>query len=197
MKIPEVSLITPTCHHYHINSLSPPLSFAGNFAVCNSLIRMYKRALFKMDASVFSGWGAQHQQTLLKKSPILATVNPSIKSFATSQRNLPPPICRKLKYQFPTGEVHTLILLSILNPLGFSPGEFWQCMLDFREWDFLLLLLLRWGLCASLSQLTTSSDCSFPCLLRMWHCKFWYCPHWEVWWETENYYTSLCCVALQ
>lgn len=133
MKIPEVSLITPTCHHHHINSSSPPLSFAGDFAVCNSLIWMYKRALFKMDASVFWGWGAQHQQTLLKKSPILATLNPSIKSFATSQRNLPPPICRKLKYQFPTGEVLTLILLSILNPLGFSPGEFWQCMLDFRE----------------------------------------------------------------
>lgn len=101
MKIPEVSLITPTCHHHHIHSLSPPLSFAGDFAVCSSLIWMYKRALFQIDASVFSEWGAQHQ-TLLKKRPILATLNPSIKSFATTRRNLPPPICWKLKYQFPT-----------------------------------------------------------------------------------------------
>lgn len=29
-------------------------------------------------------------------------LNPSIKSFATTQRNLPPPTCWKLKYQFPT-----------------------------------------------------------------------------------------------
>lgn len=34
--------------------------------------------------------------------------------------------------QFRKGKVHTCILLSILNPLGFSPGEFWQRMLDFR-----------------------------------------------------------------
>lgn len=133
MKIPEVSLITPTCHHHHIHSLSLPLSFAGNFAVSNSLVWMYKGGLFKMDASVFLEWGARHQQTLLKKRPILATFNPSIESFAKSQRKLPPPVCWKLKYQFPTGKVHPLILLSILNPLGFSPGEFWQCMLDFIE----------------------------------------------------------------
>lgn len=69
MKIPEVSLITPTCHHHHILSSSPPLSFAGDFAVSNSPVWMYKGAPFKMDASVFSEWGAQHQQTLLKKRP--------------------------------------------------------------------------------------------------------------------------------
>lgn len=133
MKIPEVSLITLTCHHHYIHSLSPPPSFTGNFAVSNNLIWMYKGALFKLDASVFFKRGTPHQQALLKKRSTLATYNPSLKSFATSQGNLPPPICWKLKYQFPTGKVHALILLNILNPLGFSPGEFWQCMLDFRE----------------------------------------------------------------
>lgn len=65
--------------------------------------------------------------------PILATLNSSTKSFRTSQRNLPPSMCWKLKYQFSMGKVHTCILLSILNPLGFLPGEFWWRMLDFRE----------------------------------------------------------------
>jgi len=102
-----------------------------------TLIWRYKGALFKMDASVFLEWGTQHHHALLKKSeakrPILATLHSPTKSSRTSQRNLPPPKCWKLKYQFPTGKVHTCILLSILNPLGFSPGEFWQHMLDFRQ----------------------------------------------------------------
>lgn len=92
---------------------------------------------------------------------------------------------RKLKYLFPVGKVHTCILLSILNPLGLSPGEFWWQILDFRKWE--VFLLRRWGQCASLSQLTTSLDYSFCFLFMKWHSKFWYCPHWEAWWETENY----------
>lgn len=144
MKIPEVSLITPTCHHHHIHSLSPPLSFAGNFAVSNSLV--WKGALFKMDTSVFSRVRSSTSADIAEEEAILAALNPSIKSFATPQRNLPPPICWKLKYQFPTGKVHTLILLSILNPLRFSPGEFWQCMLDFqRAWDFFVAAVVEVG----------------------------------------------------
>lgn len=60
-----------------------------------TLIWRYKGALFKMDASVFLEWVAQHQYILLKKSeakrPILAFLNSSTKSFRTTQRNLPPP----------------------------------------------------------------------------------------------------------
>lgn len=101
-----------------------------------TLIWRYKGALFKMDASVFLEWGAQYQHASLKKPetkrPILETLN-STKSFRTSQKNLPSPMRWKLKYQFPTGKVHTCLLLSILNPLGFSPGESWQRVLDFRE----------------------------------------------------------------
>lgn len=42
-------------------------------------------------------------------------------------------MCGKLKYPFPMGKVHTCVLLSILNPLRFWPGELWQHMMDFRE----------------------------------------------------------------
>lgn len=125
--------------------------------------------------------------------PILATLNSSTKSFRTSQRNLPPSMCWKLKYQFSMGKVHTCILLSILNPLGFLPGEFWWRMLDFREKGMVFAEEVG-PVCFIVS--TDKSWLQLFFLLTMWHGKLWYCPHWEVWWETEKYYTSPCCVVL-
>lgn len=143
MKIPEVSLITLTCHHHHIHSLSPPLSFAGNFAMSNNLIWMYKGALFKLDASVFLEWGTQHQQALLKKRPILATVNPSLPQILRNITREPSsPHMLEIEVSISYRQSSYFDIAEHFEPTGVLTWRVLTMHAGFqREWDFFVVVV--------------------------------------------------------
>lgn len=101
-----------------------------------TLIWRYKGALFKMDASVFLEWGAQHQHALLKKSeakrPILAT-QLFHQILLDITKELFSPHMLEIEIPIPYGQSSYLHIAEHFEPPVFSPGEFWWHMLDFRE----------------------------------------------------------------
>lgn len=154
-----------------------------------------------MDASVFLEWVAQHQYTLLKKSEakraILAFLNSSIKSFRTTQRNIPPPC---------TGNWNSNSLWAKFT-LAYC-WAFWTywgshlessddvCWISERTGCF--FLPSRWGWCASLPPLITSPDCSSSFLFMRWQGEFWLCPPWKAWWETGLLHQhEFCCATVK